>query len=39
MKVSYKEGVRAGTALSNTPEIERVKKTQHNISSVSSAQH
>ncbi|KAK7823826.1 hypothetical protein U0070_020497, partial [Myodes glareolus] len=32
--ISYKDGVGAGTALRNTPEIERVKKTQHNISSL-----
>lgn len=35
MKVFYKKEVGAGTAVKETPEIERVKKNQQNISSVS----
>lgn len=35
MKVFYKKEVGAGTAVKDTPEIERVKKNQQNISSVS----
>lgn len=35
MKVFYKKEIGAGTAVKETPEIERVKKNQHNISSVS----
>jgi len=35
MKVLYKKEVGAGTAVKETPEIERVKKNQQNISSVS----
>lgn len=35
MKVLYKKGVGAGTAVKETPEIERVKKNQKNISTVS----
>ncbi|RMC04906.1 hypothetical protein DUI87_18081 [Hirundo rustica rustica] len=34
MKVLYKKEVGAGTAVKDTPEIERVKKNQQNISSV-----
>lgn len=35
MKVFYKKEVGAGTAVKDSPEIERVKKNQQNISSVS----
>lgn len=35
MKVFYKKEVGAGTAVKDTPEIERVKKNQQDISSVS----
>lgn len=35
IKVFYKKVVGAGTAVKETPEIERVKKNQQNISSVS----
>lgn len=35
VKLFYKEEVGAGTAVKETPEIERVKKNQQNISSVS----
>lgn len=39
IKVFYKKEVGAGTAVKDTPEIERVKKNQQNISSVSSLWH
>lgn len=39
IKIFYKKEVGAGTAVKHTPEIERVKKNQQNISSVSSLQH
>lgn len=35
MKVLYKKGIGAGTAVTETPETERVKKNQQNISAVS----
>lgn len=35
MKVLYKKGVGTGIAVKETPEIERVKKNQRNLSAVS----
>lgn len=39
IKLFYKKEIGAGTAVKDTSEIERVKKNQENISSVSSLWH